>query len=94
LLLKFSKLSGDINQAKTFRSRVIWEEAKRRGIDMKQLIMFGKPLDQYRARLNGKLVYFDSLPIPSKFLHMKKNWDDKFLLKKELSKKSQFNYEK
>ena len=53
---------------------------------MKQLILFGKPLDQYRARINGKLVYFDSLPIPSKLLIMKKNWDDKFILKQEFEK--------
>lgn len=88
LFLKLARLSSDIDLARTFRSRVIWEEAKRRGIEMKQLILFGAPLDQYCARINGKLVYFDSLPIPPKFLIMKNNWDDKFVLKQELSKKN------
>ena len=88
LWLRLAKLSDDINLAKTFRSRVIWEEAKRRGITMRQFIMFGRPIDQYRTRLNGRLFYFDSLPIPSKLQAMRKNWDDKFLLKKELSKKN------
>lgn len=86
LFLGLARLSSDINQSATFRSRVIWEEAKVRGIDMRQVVMFGKPLDQYRARINGKNVYFNSLPIPTKFLNMKKNWDDKFILKQEFSK--------
>jgi len=84
--LHISKLSDDINLAKTFRSRVVWEEARRRGIDMRQVIMFGSPLDLYRTRTHGKLVYFDSLPIPPQRLIIKNNWDDKFLLKQELSK--------
>jgi len=88
LFFKLAHLSSDINQAKTFRSRVVWEEAKRRGIEMQQLIIFGKPTDQYRAKIKGKTVYFHSLPIPPQFLSMKKNWDDKFVLKKELAKKN------
>ncbi len=88
LFFNLAKLSDDINEAKTFRSRVIWEEAKSRGIEMKQLQMFNTLLDQYRARINGKLVYFNSLPIPTKFLNMRKNWDDKFLLKTEFSKRN------
>ena len=83
--LHISKLSDDISLAKTFRSRVIWDEAKRRGIDMKQVIVLGKPLDLYRTRMHGKLVYFDSLPIPPDRMILKNNWDDKFLLKQELA---------
>lgn len=54
---------------------------------MKQVIMLGKPLDLYRTRMRGKVIYFDSLPIPPERLIMKNNWDDKFLLKQELSAK-------
>ena len=88
LFFRLAKLSDDIDKAKTFRSRVVWEEARRRGIEMKQYIMFGRPVDQYRTRLRGKIKYFDSLPIPSKLLAMTKNWDDKYILKEELSKKN------
>lgn len=88
IFFKLAELSSDINRAKTFRSRVVWEEGERRGIEMRQLIMFHKPLDQYRARIKGKLFYFNSLPIPPKLLNMTKNWDDKFLLKQEFSKKN------
>jgi D-alanine-D-alanine ligase-like ATP-grasp enzyme len=86
LFLHLAHLSDDINKARTFRSRVIWEEAKRRGIDMKQLIMFGKATDQYQVLLQGKNVYFNSLPIPMKELNMTQNWDDKFVLKQEFIK--------
>jgi cyanophycin synthetase len=86
LLLRFAKLSTDINKTKTFRSRVIWEEAKKRGIDMKQLIIFGKPVDIYVVKIKGKKLYFNSLPIPERLLKMKENWDDKYVIKQALLK--------
>ncbi len=84
----FGKLefSNDINRVKTFRSKVIWEEANRRGIKMQQVILFNKPLDYYRTVVNNRNFYFESIPIPYKYLDMKKNWDDKLVLKKELLK--------
>jgi len=86
LFFGWAKLSDDIDKAVTFRSRVIWEEGRRRGLEMKQVIFFGRALDQYRTRINGKIFYFDSLPIPSKLLNLNQNWDDKFILKKEFEK--------
>ena len=85
-LFKLVKFSGDIDGAHTFRSRVIWEEAKKRGIIMEQVIFLNKPLDFYRATLNGKNIYFESMPIRSEFLEMRKNWDDKIVLKREFKK--------
>ena len=35
---KLVKFSSDIDKAYTFRSRIIWEEAKKRGIIMEQII--------------------------------------------------------
>ncbi len=78
--------SSDIEKAASLRSRIIWEEANRRGIDMRQLVFFGKPLDYYRAVINGKTVYFESIPLPAESLDAEKNWDDKIVLKKEFSK--------
>jgi len=86
--LKLVKFSSDINRAYTFRSKIIWEEAKKRGIIMKQVIFLGKPLDHYRATLNGKNFYFESIPIRPEFLDMSQNWDDKVVLKQEFSRKS------
>src|SRR3989344_9676174 len=84
--LRLAKFSADIEKVKTFRSRVIWEEAKRRGIEMEELILFGKPLDHYRAKIKNKTIYFESLPIPPESLDMRRNWDDKFVLKDEFIK--------
>lgn len=83
---KLVRFSGDIDKAKTFRSRIIWEEAKRRGIKMEQVIVYGKPIDHYRAFIKGKKFYFDSIPIKPEFLDMKKSWDDKVVLKEEFLK--------
>lgn len=83
-----ARLSDDIDKAKTFRSRVIWEEARRRGIEMRQVFMFGQALDLYRGIINGQTVYFDSLPIPTELSVLSQNWDDKILLKDKLSAKN------
>ena len=84
--LRLAKFSADIEKVKTFRSRVVWEEARRRGIKMEQLFLFGKSLDYYRAEVKGKTIYFESIPIPPESLDMRRNWDDKFVLKNELLK--------
>ena len=94
--LKLAKFSDDIDKANNFRSRIIWEEAKKRGIMMEQVIFLGKPLDQYRAALKirnknkdeKKYFYFESIPIRPEFLDMGKNWDDKAVLKKEFRKRN------
>lgn len=87
LFLKLAKLNSDINKALTFRSRIIWEEAERRGIDMKQIFVFGKPTETYKAKINDNYVYFNSLPVPDDMMNsVHENWDNKFYLKQELSK--------
>ena len=90
VFLKLAKFSDDINKANSFRSKIIWEEARKRGILMEQVIFLGKPLDQYRAKLQiknkSRFFYFESIPIQSEFLDLSKNWDDKVLLKQELRK--------
>lgn len=88
IFLKLAKFSSDINKANTLRSRVIWEEAIKRGIKMEQIIFLNKPLDYYHAILNGKDIYFDSIPIPPSFMKVGQNWDDKVFLKKEFTKKN------
>ncbi|MSU44718.1 hypothetical protein EXS45_00845 [Candidatus Nomurabacteria bacterium] len=88
--LKLAEFSGDINKANSFRSRIIWEEAKKRGIIMEQVIFLGKPLDHYRAVLQiknkRKFFYFESIPLRPEFLDINKNWDDKVVMKREFRK--------
>lgn len=85
LLLGFAKFSNDIEKAASLRSKIVWEEALRKGIKPEQLIIFGKPSEHMRAKINGKYFYYDSLPIPIKFTDsLNTDWDDKFILKKRL----------
>lgn len=86
VILKLGHFSSDINKANSFRSRVIWEEANRRGIQMEQIIIGERPLDWYRAKVDGKNIYFESIPIQPEFLDFKKDWDNKITLKEELLK--------
>lgn len=82
------KLNSDKTKATTLRSQVIWNEAEKRNIWMRQITFLGKPIDIYIAKIGKGKKVFESIP-------MKKNtsgsdiWmDDKFELKKKLQKVS------
>ncbi len=85
----------DMEKAVTGRSKLIWEEAEKRGIAMSQLKMFGKPVELYRARINDNRTsyfYFKSLPIPTHLEQSGYDWlDDKFILFKKLTDNIQNN---
>ncbi|MEK7509793.1 MAG: hypothetical protein AAB605_03715 [Patescibacteria group bacterium] len=72
--------NSDPTRAKTYRSQVVWEEARRRGIPMEQLVFWGAYTDIYRAHM-GEWIYFESLPIPHHLEQSALQWiDDKLLL--------------
>lgn len=76
----------DLEKATIGRSRIIWDEALRRGIPMEQVMMFGRPTDYFRAFIGGKHFYFNSLPIPPELPQAGYKWvDDKMRLARELS---------
>ena len=78
--------NNDIEKALTGRSKLIWEEAKKRSINMEQVVIFGKHIEFYRATIAGKLFYFPSLPIPPWLPQEGYKWlDDKFTLFEKLS---------
>lgn len=83
VFLRLAKFSNDISKARTFRSRIIWDEAVKRGILMEQVIFLNKPLDYYRAKMNGSFFYFESIPIKPEFLDANEDWDDKVVMKRE-----------
>ncbi len=82
--------SQDIDLAITGRSKLVWEEARKRGIPMEQIRIFGRPIELYRAIIpgnNDKFFYFQSLPIPPSIPQSGYRWlDDKFTLFEMLSK--------
>ncbi len=82
-------MNKDISKAHTERALVIWQEAAKRGIEMEQFTIFGKPIEQYRAKLRGHWHYFESLPIPPEYNVVSYAWmDDKWILKKFLRAKN------
>ncbi len=77
--------SDDVMRARTYRSQVIWEEAKRRGIHMEQLTFLNSFTDEYRVRFPNGWFYFESIPTPPHMEPSRTSWiDDKLLLKRIL----------
>lgn len=95
--LKVISLRKNKEQCKVPRAKVLWDEAEKRGIEMAELLFFGKPFDAYaavkdlRARnqepnkfknFNSKII-FSGLPRPSDCQNSVLDaMDDKWFLKK------------
>lgn len=76
----------DSSKAASGRSELIWNEATRRAIRVEQMVLLGKYLDQYRARIGNRWVYFESLPIPPWLSQKGYDWmDDKLALAEQLN---------
>ncbi|MFA5999566.1 MAG: hypothetical protein WC783_01100 [Candidatus Paceibacterota bacterium] len=81
------RYDDDIEKAMNGRSKVVWEEARRRDIEMKQVLFFGKKIDHFRAKINGQYYFFNSLPIPPWLPRTGYAWvDDKFAFSERLEK--------
>lgn len=77
------RYNTDPEKAVTGRSKLIWEEAIRRGIKMEQVVIGVKPIEYYRAKPphQKKWLYFQSIPLPPHLDHSGHRWiDDKFVL--------------
>ncbi|KKQ86790.1 MAG: hypothetical protein UT09_C0026G0005 [Parcubacteria group bacterium GW2011_GWF2_38_8] len=86
-LLGVLRYNSDAEKALTGRSKIIWKEAERRSISMEQMVVFKKHIEFYRAKINGKMFYFQSLPIPPWLHQSGYKWlDDKFILFEKLRK--------
>ncbi len=88
LFLRIFRVSHEVERACSYRSQVVWEEAQRRGIPMEQIKVFGIYTELFRAKMHGRWIYFQSLPIPT---HMAKRTyrsiDDKLRLKQFLTER-------
>lgn len=78
------KLLNDPEKALSTRSRLLWEEANRRGMPMRQLAFFGTPTDTFRIRVNGKHRFFQSIPFPPGLEQYSTAMDDKVAFKKKM----------
>lgn len=82
-IIRLARFSTDIEKVCGGRSRVIWEEARARGIVMEQMSIGNKYTEQFRAKMHGKMYYFTSLPIPPYLDQRAYLWiDSKVALKK------------
>jgi cyanophycin synthetase len=83
--LRLIRSGHEVEKARTYRSQVVWEEAKRRGITMEQLVFLGSHSDVYRAQVGDTWIYFESLPIPKYYSYDAYRWmDDKYRLNEHL----------
>ncbi|MDB5188027.1 MAG: cyanophycin synthetase [Candidatus Kaiserbacteria bacterium] len=77
------KLDSNIPTLDSTRTKVVIDEAKKLGISVEQMIFDGRRTDRFRALVQGKHIYFESLPIPDGRGSLAYLWmDDKYLLKK------------
>ncbi len=65
--LKIISFQNNPEVCKVTRAGVLWEEAKRRGILMTEVLLFGRPIDLYLANNSGNLMLFSGLPRPSDY---------------------------
>lgn len=63
-LVRIISYDSDPLHVKTFRAKALWEEALRRGIPMKRILILGRDIDTYEAHVNGKALVFAGLPRP------------------------------
>ncbi len=80
------KRQDDVTKCKVRRAQVLWEEAKKRGINFYELLLFGRGFDTYLAEKTGKeKIIFSGLPRPDDYNGSVLDvMDDKWLLKKIL----------
>lgn len=64
------------------RSQVMQREAHRRGIPMRQLILFGVPTERYEVQIAGATHLTDGLPVPPRLRDDSNRMDDKVAFKR------------
>ena len=86
--LGLGKITKKPNEKDSYRARVLWEEAERRGIDMIEFHMFNIGGDIFLSRYKNKnMRFFDVLPRPKKYNQDGLDWmDDKGEMKKHFKK--------
>ena len=62
--LHLGKVVKELKDDHSLRTRALWEEARRRGIEMFEFRPFGKTVELMVARYQGELFAFDGLPRP------------------------------
>ena len=61
-ILGLLRLQNDPAKCKVRRAQVLWEEASKRGIQMSEVLLFGRPIDIYTAIKNPSPLIHNPLP--------------------------------
>jgi cyanophycin synthetase len=81
--LKLGKISYEPKDDDSYRTKVLWEEAIKRGIKMYEFHLFGIGQDIFISEYNGNKRFFDVLPRPKDYDPSGLEWmDDKGKMKK------------
>ncbi|HCY26299.1 TPA: hypothetical protein DIC38_01285 [Candidatus Nomurabacteria bacterium] len=87
--LKIGKLDDTPKEKETGRTKVLFEEAKRRGIDMREFRLFGMGGDLFITKYKGKKRFFDVMPRPKDYNPKGLEWmDNKNEMKKHFKKEN------
>ena len=80
--LHIGKIVLDPTEKDSMRATRFWQEAKRRGIDMKELYVTGRPTELFVAQYKGWVRIFTGLPRPDGAPSKGLEWmDDKGIMK-------------
>lgn len=79
------ELKDDITQARSDRSKLLWEEAQRRDIGMRQLFLCSSSTDVFEVRIDSKRYFLQSIPVPPHKEARDLDVDDKVVCKRILS---------
>lgn len=86
VFLKLAHFSDELGKKDTWRTKCFWDEAKRRGIKVRQFKM-GPISDIFIAEYKGKTISFDGLPRPGISNSNSLSWmDNKGTMKKRFLK--------
>jgi len=78
LRFRLGYLTDEPNEQDSQRTGCVWEEAKRRGIEMKELHLFKTRHDLFIAKFKQQTICFDTLPRPAGTISPSLAWmDDK-----------------
>lgn len=84
---RLGKLIDKPNNKDSLRAKVLWEEAERRGINMKEFLLFGAERDIFISRYKGEMRFFDVLPRTKGYNPKGLEWmDNKNEMKKHFKK--------
>jgi D-alanine-D-alanine ligase-like ATP-grasp enzyme len=86
-MLHLGNMTTKPNEKDSLRAKVLWDEAIRRGIDMKEFHLFGIGNDVFLTKFKGEMRFFDVLPRTKNYNPKGLEWmDNKNEMKKHFAK--------